>query len=116
MAKKTSTRTVVPDPSAMSAGTSDELLARAWLYYGRQDYGKSEADLRKALDLDPGNLEILYALGLTLSASGRSQEALPVFEQAVEALTDQSTVRANMLRKLIKGHISRIKTGDWHIR
>jgi len=40
--------------------------------------------LNKAIELEPGNLEFHYYLGLTYSAMGRYEEALEVFEKIVE--------------------------------
>lgn len=116
MAKKSDKQAVIVDPTTLEAHTPEELLARGWLFLTRKDYAKSEADLRSAVDLQPGNYEIQYALGLLLAADNRPQEAVQAFELALKALDSlENVVRAHMLRRLINGHINRIKTGDWHL-
>ena len=117
MAKKSDKQAVIVDPTTLDAHTPEELLARGWLFLTRKEYAKSEADLRGALELQPGNPEILYTLGLLLSGDNRPQEAVQAFEQTLKALDSlENIVRASMLRRLVNGHINRIKTGDWHIR
>ena len=116
MAKKSDKQAVIVDPTTVDANTPEELLARGWLFLTRKEYAKSEADLRGALESQPGNYEILYALALLKAADNRPQEALQAFEQALKALdTMENVVRAHMLSRLINGHINRIKTGDWNL-
>jgi tetratricopeptide (TPR) repeat protein len=116
MAKKGDKQVVIVDPTTLEANTPEELLARGWLFLTRKEYAKSETDLRSALEQQPGNYEILYALALLLAADNRPQEAVQAFEQALKALDSlENIVRAHMLRRLLNGHINRIKTGDWHL-
>ena len=116
MAKKSEKQAVIVDPTTLEAHTPEELLARGWLFLTRKDYPKSEADLRSALDSQPDNYEILYALALLLASDNRPQEALQAFERALKTLdTMDNVVRAHMLTRLINGHINRIKTGDWNL-
>jgi tetratricopeptide (TPR) repeat protein len=104
--------------TAQSPQTAEEYYIRGWLHYTRKEYYRAEADLQKALELAPDHAEAMYALGMALSASGRQQEAIRVFEKTItmmEPLKAENRVRAHMVSRLARGHINRIKTGDWHL-
>ena len=93
-----------------------EFAARGWHFYGRQEYTKAIDDYHQSLSQKGNDPDTLYALGLALAASGQPQEAVTVFEQALASLANmEDKVRVRMLTRLIKGHISRVKTGDWHL-
>jgi len=116
MLKKPSTQPVAVDPGQLTPQTPAEFVARGWLYLGRGDYDKAAADYREALKKNENDPETLYALGMALSASSNPQDSVRVFEQALENLGSiEDAVRVRMLTRLIKGHISRVKTGDWHL-
>ncbi len=94
---------------------------RGWEYYAKKEYDLAEADYRKALEFSPDNPDIYYALGLTLQASGRQQEAIQAFEKVLELLKNLEVKpelrdRALMLTRLSHGHINRMKTGDWNLK
>ncbi len=116
MFKKPTTQQVELDPTSMSPQTPSEFAARGWLFFGRQEYAKAVADYRQALDSNDNDPDTLYALGMALAASSQPQEAIGAFERALASLASlDDAVRVRMLTRLIKGHISRIKTGDWHL-
>ena len=53
---------------------------------------------------------------MALAAPSNPQDAVKVSEQALQHLDSiEDAVRVRMLTRLIKGHINRIKTGDWHL-
>ena len=52
--------------------------------YEMGSYQEAITSLEKAIELEPGNLEFHYYLGLTFSAMERFEEALEVFEKIVE--------------------------------
>jgi tetratricopeptide (TPR) repeat protein len=104
------------DPSQLNPQTPAELTNRGWLYYARKEYGRAEADLRRALESNPDEVETLYPLGLTLKAAGSSKEAVEVFHKVVDlAGTIPNPVRANMVRRIAIGHINEIETGNWNL-
>lgn len=106
----------VPNPVSLNPQTPDEFIKRGWLYYGRGEYAHAESDFVAALDKEPDNPEYLFALGLTLKAEGSMEKALQKFEQAMSLLnTINDRVRAQILHRLIFGHINQIKTGDWNL-
>jgi len=63
-------------------------LARAHLYYGTvlselSRFDESEAELRKAIELDPFSLFYLTGLGMPLLFSGRHAEAVAIYREAI---------------------------------
>ncbi len=106
----------VPDPASLTPQTPADFSRRGWLYYGRKEFARAEADFVTALEQEPDNPEFLYALGLTLKAAGSLDKALQKFEYALQMVnTVSDPVRAQVLHRLILGHINQIKTGDWNL-
>ncbi len=69
------------------------------LGYQRQIEGRpaeAEAHYRRALELDPENLEATNNLGGVLVESGRHAEALPLFERVLAAHPDDRKARNNL--------------------
>jgi tetratricopeptide (TPR) repeat protein len=62
---------------------------RALEMYERGRWAEAEAELRKALSLNPDHPEWHFNLGLTLEAAGRDAEAISSYEQAIELMPDQ---------------------------
>ncbi len=103
-------------PESINPQSAQDFTSRGWLYYTQGEYGKSQSDFRRALEMKPDDADILYALGMALAAGGDPVEAEHIFEKtllALDALSDR--VRASMLRRLANGHINRIRTGDWNL-
>lgn len=113
---KAASQPVALNPDTLTPATPAEFLTRGWLYYARGNYKAAEEDFRKALETNANDPEALYALGLNLLAAGRSQEAVEIFEKASNAAgAIDDHVRASMIQRLIKGHINRIRTGNWNL-
>lgn len=62
---------------------------RALEMYERGRWAEAEAELRKALELNPDQPEWHFNLGLTLEAAGRDLEALGCYQRAHELAPDQ---------------------------
>lgn len=62
---------------------------RAFEMYERGRWAEAEAELRKALALNPDQAEWHFNLGLTLEAAGRDREALASYIRATELLPEQ---------------------------
>lgn len=62
---------------------------RAFELYERGRWAEAEAELRKAISLNPDQPEWYFNLGLTLEAAGRDREALSAYERAIDLLPDQ---------------------------
>lgn len=108
---------VEPDVQA-NPQTADEFVESGWRHFSKKEYYRAEADFQKALEMDSDNVDTLYALGMAQQASGRPQDAIHTFEKVIQALESPDYpdhVRALMLTRLARGHISRMKTGDWKI-
>ncbi len=98
--------------------TVDEFVESGWTHYSKKEYFRAEADFQKALEMSPGNVDVLYPLGMAQQASGRIQEAIHTFEKTIKLLEDtplDNQARTHMLIRLAKGHINRMKTGDWKL-
>ena len=107
------------EPVAVANGTSEaEFVESGWSHYSQKEYFRAESDFKKALDINPNNVDTQYALAMTLMASARQQEAVQAFEKVMRMLQNAEGtdfVRAHMLSRLAQGHINRIQTGDWGI-
>jgi len=71
-----------------SSPTLLDLLGDA--YTQTHDYGKAETAYRKAVDLDPSELNHLRGLGQTLLSEEKYQEALAVYQKLIDLLPDDS--------------------------
>ncbi len=56
---------------------------RATIYYTKKDYGRSLADIREVLKLEPRHFGALTGLGLILQDIGDDKQALEVFRRAL---------------------------------
>lgn len=98
--------------------TAKDYIESGWSHYSKKEFYRAESDFQKALDLEPGNADTEYALGMTLMASSRQQDAVQAFQKVLSMLQNNPTedlARASMLSRLAQGHINRIQTGDWGI-
>ncbi len=87
-----------------------------WGYYGQRKYEDAITAFRQALTLDRNMLDAIYGLALALKEAGSTEEAVTEFETVVKlAPQDQNAVRGQMLGRLARGHINRIKSGDWSL-
>jgi tetratricopeptide (TPR) repeat protein len=57
---------------------------RATIYFMKNDYGKSIADIREVLKREPRHFGALTGLGVILEEIGDNKHALEVFRRAVE--------------------------------
>jgi tetratricopeptide (TPR) repeat protein len=101
------------DPGKSSV---DRLLAEAWRLYGQGKPLEAAEALERGLREAPGEIEILYALGLSLKHSGQAERALRIFRQIVEVASRRSAqVRTLMLRRLAQGHVNMLERGAWDL-
>lgn len=68
---------------------AEEHADRALEMYERGRWAEAEAELRKAIALNPDQPEWHFNLGLTLEAAERDAEAMPCYERAVELMPGQ---------------------------
>jgi tetratricopeptide (TPR) repeat protein len=68
---------------------AEEHADRALEMYERGRWAEAEAELRKAIALNPDQAEWHFNLGLTLEASERDAEAMACFERAVDLMPGQ---------------------------
>ncbi|MCH2136682.1 MAG: tetratricopeptide repeat protein [Phycisphaerales bacterium] len=74
------------------------------LEHGR--WSEAEAQLRRALSIDPGQSDWRYHLGLVLEAQGRDREARDAFDQSIQAAPDP--IDAMLASAMASGRL-----GDW---
>ena len=118
MAKETGEEKAIDPTEQSTQRTADELVESGWGHYSKKEFFRAEADFQKALEITPENADTMYALAMTQQASGRSPEAIHTFEKVIDLLEktkEKDPVRALMLTRLARGHISRMKTGDWKL-
>jgi tetratricopeptide (TPR) repeat protein len=116
MAKPKIDENVAPDPETMSATTVMEYASRGWLFYSHHEYEKAIADFHHVLNVDQGEIDTWYGLGLSLKSAGSADEAVEAFSKVlglIRSLKDKQ--RVNVLERLVKGQINQIKTGDWNL-
>ena len=118
MAKQTSEEKAIEPTEPSVSRPADALIESGWSHYSKKEYFRAEDDFKKALDIDPDNTDIMYALAMSQQASGRLKEAIGTFEDVIKLLEVNKIddpVRFLMLTRLANGHINRMKTGDWKI-
>lgn len=88
--------------AALRAVALDDRLANAHAVlgfvrlHGDWDWAGAEAELRRALELDPKNATTHLWSAILLEATGRSEEALAAARKAVELAPGQAQVRAGL--------------------
>jgi tetratricopeptide (TPR) repeat protein len=103
----------LPNPQTVA-----DYLRRGWAYRALDQEEKAEQDFRAALGLEARSVDAAYALGMTLKAQGKKDQALAAFQQAVTLLdegAEQDHDRQEMLHRLALGHINMISRGDWDL-
>jgi len=104
------------DPQQLNPHETSEFMERGWLFYSHKNFESAEADFRFVLQREPADVDTLFALGLTLKALGKSQEAMTAFSQIDAALSSiEDHQRAVMLARLAHGHLNQIRTGEWNL-
>ena len=82
---------------------------RALECYERGLWAEAEAELRKALALNPDRPEWHFNLGLTLEAAGRDEEAIVHYERAAELMEDETD--ALLAAGMIANRLGRFERG-----
>ena len=91
-------------------------LRLGWTYYGEDKMQEAVDTLQGGIQRFAGDVELLYALALSLKKLGKEQESLKLFKEvvnSVEELDDQ--IRGEMLRRLALGHANLLERGDWDL-
>jgi tetratricopeptide (TPR) repeat protein len=106
----------INQPLVENPQTGEDFYQRGWQYYAREEHALAIEDFFRALQFTPEQPDILYALGLALQASGQNEEAIKAFQRTLTSLKNlPDKTRASMLSRMARGHINRIRTGDWNI-
>lgn len=82
------------------SGTEAEILELAKFYFLNSKYDEAITEFEKALDINPGNPETFYNLGLIFENRNRADEARDMYEKALAIDNDYKKAREH-LNKLI---------------
>lgn len=104
-----------PAETGANPKTADDFLQRGWILHVQGDYARSEADFRKAFDMESNSPEATYAIGMSLKIQGKQKESVEHFQKTIE-LVDAGNLnddpgRATMLRHMSEAHIVLMKSG-----
>lgn len=84
--------------------TSDDFVTRGWRNHMNGEHADSEANFRKALEINSQSVEAYYGLAMALKSQDQFQPALKALEKVVALVNadqmKESPVRASMLRNL----------------
>lgn len=106
----------ISEPESLNPQSPAEFSLRGWLFYAKKDYSRAIDDYNKSLELDPTNIDTLYALGLAYKAQGDATKSVQIFSRLIPLLdTVDDKMRASLLRRLANGHINQVKTGEWDL-
>ncbi len=118
MAKQIGEERAIEPTEPSTPRPADALIESGWSHYSKKEYYRAEEEFKKAIDIEPDNVDTIYALAMSQQASGHSPEAIDTFEKVIrilEANKVEDPVRSLMLTRLALRHISRMKTGDWKL-
>lgn len=85
---------------------AEQLASQAMELLERGRWSEAEAQLRRALAVDPGQIEWQYHLGVVLEAQGRDREARTAFDAAVDPAGDACDA-------LLASASASARLGDW---
>lgn len=107
---------ITQDPNLMTCETPADYVERGWLFLSRGDFSRSTEDFSKAIELQPEDPELYYALGMAYKGTGAMSIALKSFQSCETFIPKiEDKVRANMLLRIVHGQINQINTGDWNL-
>jgi tetratricopeptide (TPR) repeat protein len=93
--------------------TADDFVTQGWTNHVTGEHTHSEADFRKALELNAQSIEAYYGLAIALKTQNQFQPAIEAFEKVVELINaDQmkdDPARASILRNLANTQIEFIR-------
>ena len=106
-----------PEEPVQNPQTYAEFYRLGWAQHGVGKNDQAEANLRKAVELEPASVDAHYALGLALKAQDRRREAIQEFQTVVSMIEadPEHNSRTTMVRRLAKGWINLIEKGDWDL-
>ncbi len=86
--------------SAPQRAHCHDLIGVSWLEQGRLD--EAERQLRRAVELAPGDAELRYNLAVALQAQGRRDEAEQAYRATVERMPEHGQARINLALLLVQ--------------
>ncbi len=71
-------------PQSLAQITVQECIDQGFALYGQGKYNDSFRAFEKAIDLDPGNADAWYNIGVVLYAQGKFNDSLQAFNKSIE--------------------------------
>jgi Tfp pilus assembly protein PilF len=100
-------------PTGDKPSTADDFVAQGWTNHVNGEHAKSEANFRKALEIDAQSPEAYYGLAMALKSQNQLQPAVEAFEKVASLINaDQMTAdpaRGSILRTLANTQIEFIR-------
>lgn len=91
-------------------------LRFGWALYGAGRLQEAQKVLEEAARNHPNDLEVLYALGLTLKRAGDPEPARAAFQKILELIPGiQDRTRSAILRRIAHGHLHMMEDGRWDL-
>jgi tetratricopeptide (TPR) repeat protein len=112
-------KSVPVDPAAIeSPTTAQDFVRRGMAYYARKSYAEAEKDLRQAITLDAKEIEGHYRLGMVFKAMKKKEDSIREFKTVIDLLEAQSELspaKYEMMHRLALGHMNEVSQGDWNL-
>lgn len=112
-------KSVPVDPKSMDdPKTVQDFLHRGMAYYARKLYQEAENDLRQAITMDSKEIEAHYRLGMVYKALDKKDDAVNAFKTVIvllDAQSDLTPAKYEMMRRLALGHVNELTQGDWNL-
>ena len=91
-------------------------LRLGWALYGAGRLQEARKVLEDAQRDHPSDLEVVYALGLTLKRAGDPGPARTAFQKLLELIPGvQDRTRSAVLRRIAHGHLHMLENGRWDL-
>lgn len=73
---------------------TDVLFSMAYVYYGQQEYLKTEEVTKRILEIDPQNHEAFYNLGAIAATKGETEEAKKIWNKLIKDYPSSASAKS----------------------
>ena len=91
-------------PTGNTPSTADDFVAKGWANQVNGEQANSEANFRRALEINSQSVEAYYGLAMSLKSQNQFQQALEAFEKVLALINanqmKEDPARASILRNL----------------
>jgi tetratricopeptide (TPR) repeat protein len=100
-------------PAGNNPSTADDFVAQGWTNHVNGEHANSEANFRKALEINAQSIEAYYGLAMALKSQNQLQPAVEAFEKVAALINadqmKEDPARASILRNLANTQIEFIR-------